>query len=112
MIKKFGILIWVVYWLNEYKWSWNIVGFIQWWSKNYTLGKLFFQNLMRTNRPCKNSAKITEDGIYLKIWNDETLSFHIFESKYKWTYDYLYKYSIYLKDFNIYLTLIIIHPFC
>ncbi|CAD8192395.1 unnamed protein product [Paramecium pentaurelia] len=33
-------------------------------------------------RSCKNYGNITEDGNYLIIWNDETLSFHVYELKY------------------------------
>ncbi|CAD8142273.1 unnamed protein product [Paramecium pentaurelia] len=34
-------------------------------------------------RSCKNYGNITEDGNYLIVWNDQTLSFHVYELKYQ-----------------------------
>ncbi|CAD8113129.1 unnamed protein product [Paramecium sonneborni] len=34
-------------------------------------------------RSCKNYGNVTEDGNYLIIWNDETLSFHVYQLKYQ-----------------------------
>ncbi|CAD8118662.1 unnamed protein product [Paramecium primaurelia] len=40
------------------------------------------QNEPNDSKSCKNYGNITEDGNYLIVWNDQTLSFYVYELKY------------------------------